>query len=147
MTLQFRPGYDGKTSISRWLVEAQVSPAAGRRHARVLESTPYMCSHLWGFHMQLSGGQIHRKCPPWLVLPPRHLRTVHTHTCVTDMQTYMHTCTRTHQFPWGGWGLAGLQKYTGAAHSPVSGESPLWLHAGSVHKFQRLGRTPQKFGF
>nr|1WIS_A Chain A, KIAA1514 protein [Homo sapiens] len=24
VTLQFRPGYDGKTSISRWLVEAQV---------------------------------------------------------------------------------------------------------------------------
>lgn len=23
-TLQFRPGYDGKTSISRWLVEGQV---------------------------------------------------------------------------------------------------------------------------
>lgn len=25
VTLQFRPGYDGKTSISRWQVEAQVS--------------------------------------------------------------------------------------------------------------------------
>lgn len=24
VTLQFKPGYDGKTSISRWLVEAQV---------------------------------------------------------------------------------------------------------------------------
>lgn len=24
VTLQFRPGYDGKTSISRWQVEAQV---------------------------------------------------------------------------------------------------------------------------
>ena len=30
MTLQFKPGYDGKTSISRWLVEAQVQPAEGR---------------------------------------------------------------------------------------------------------------------
>lgn len=29
VTLQFRPGYDGKTSISRWLVEAQVRPVAG----------------------------------------------------------------------------------------------------------------------
>lgn len=29
VTLQFRPGYDGKTSISRWLVEAQVKPAGG----------------------------------------------------------------------------------------------------------------------
>uniref|UniRef100_A0A674DSG4 Sidekick cell adhesion molecule 2 n=1 Tax=Salmo trutta TaxID=8032 RepID=A0A674DSG4_SALTR len=26
ITLQFKPGYDGKTSISRWQVEAQVSP-------------------------------------------------------------------------------------------------------------------------
>lgn len=25
VTLQFKPGYDGKTSISRWQVEAQVS--------------------------------------------------------------------------------------------------------------------------
>lgn len=25
INLQFKPGYDGKTSISRWLVEAQVS--------------------------------------------------------------------------------------------------------------------------
>lgn len=25
VTLQFKPGYDGKTSISRWLVEAQVA--------------------------------------------------------------------------------------------------------------------------
>lgn len=25
VTLLFKPGYDGKTSISRWLVEAQVS--------------------------------------------------------------------------------------------------------------------------
>ena len=24
VTLQFKPGYDGKTSISRWQVEAQV---------------------------------------------------------------------------------------------------------------------------
>lgn len=24
VTLQFKPGYDGKTSISRWMVEAQV---------------------------------------------------------------------------------------------------------------------------
>lgn len=28
--MQFKPGYDGKTSISRWLVEAQVQPAEGR---------------------------------------------------------------------------------------------------------------------
>jgi hypothetical protein len=26
VTLQFKPGYDGKTSISRWQVEAQVRP-------------------------------------------------------------------------------------------------------------------------
>lgn len=29
VTLQFKPGYDGKTSISRWLVEAQVRPVQG----------------------------------------------------------------------------------------------------------------------
>lgn len=28
-TLQFRPGYDGKTSISRWIVEGQVGARAG----------------------------------------------------------------------------------------------------------------------
>lgn len=28
VTLQFKPGYDGKTSISRWQVEAQVSCSA-----------------------------------------------------------------------------------------------------------------------
>uniref|UniRef100_A0A8C0LCD1 Sidekick cell adhesion molecule 2 n=1 Tax=Canis lupus dingo TaxID=286419 RepID=A0A8C0LCD1_CANLU len=53
VTLQFRPGYDGKTSISRWLVEAQVTPAAGEPcsprsllpgpgHARAPESKPYV---------------------------------------------------------------------------------------------------------
>lgn len=30
VTIQFRPGYDGKTSISRWQVEAQVQSGSGR---------------------------------------------------------------------------------------------------------------------
>lgn len=57
VTLQFKPGYDGKTSISRWLVEAQVNPDArgpaahavcslGLGHTPVLESQPHVC---WGF--------------------------------------------------------------------------------------------------
>lgn len=42
VTLQFKPGYDGKTSISRWQVEAQVS--------QVLILPSYhlvLCTDLW----------------------------------------------------------------------------------------------------
>lgn len=43
VTLQFRPGYDGKTSISRWLVEAQVKPAGGEPSSSLLPGLG--CAH------------------------------------------------------------------------------------------------------
>lgn len=37
VSLQFKPGYDGKTSISRWQVEAQVGLVGRRRPVRYAE--------------------------------------------------------------------------------------------------------------
>lgn len=47
VTLQFRPGYDGKTSISRWLVEAQVTAARGEPCSGAAGSGPQPCPRSW----------------------------------------------------------------------------------------------------
>ncbi|MGH0186918.1 UNVERIFIED_CONTAM: hypothetical protein FKN15_023041 [Acipenser sinensis] len=41
VTLQFKPGYDGKTSISRWLVEAQLPNEPDARSLEVPNLNPY----------------------------------------------------------------------------------------------------------
>uniref|UniRef100_A0A8D0HE11 Sidekick cell adhesion molecule 2 n=1 Tax=Sphenodon punctatus TaxID=8508 RepID=A0A8D0HE11_SPHPU len=40
VTLQFRPGYDGKTSISRWLVEAQVGQTGENEEWTLIHQLP-----------------------------------------------------------------------------------------------------------
>lgn len=44
VTLQFKPGYDGKTSISRWLVEAQVVQNKFTLRAQAIT---FFISHHW----------------------------------------------------------------------------------------------------
>lgn len=42
VVLQFKPGYDGKTSISRWLVEAQVSQLQFRTDVQTVQALIYV---------------------------------------------------------------------------------------------------------
>lgn len=52
VTLQFKPGYDGKTSISRWLVEAQVLQKwdASSISFKASHSLSVFISHRWCFY-------------------------------------------------------------------------------------------------
>lgn len=100
VTLQFRPGYDGKTSISRWLVEAQVRPAGGapwrpesrsgprRVHALGAKSYVFPPARIFTRHRQMAK---HPTCP-------------HSQYCLTPTSP-PHLCTCAHKctpVPWGG---------------------------------------------
>lgn len=85
VTLQFRPGYDGKTSISRWLVEAQVKPAGGESSSpgSLLLRTDLMCIYAcMNFHMQLQ--MVKSRMP---TVP----KTVSTSTSCVYLYTHTHT--------------------------------------------------------
>lgn len=108
VTLQFRPGYDGKTSISRWLVEAQVGQAWGlgsspRQGTPVLlrVQKSYVCFSLCEFSHATLNGTLYPKCSHFPILSPAPPAP---HLC-----TWKNTHITVPSWVWG-----CLEKYPGA---------------------------------
>ncbi|KAK2494395.1 hypothetical protein MC885_015796 [Smutsia gigantea] len=134
VTLQFRPGYDGKTSISRWLVEAQVGivgegeewllvhQLANEPDARSMEVPELNPFTYYSFRMRQVN--IVGTSPP--SQPSRKIQTLQAPPDMAPANVTLRTASETSLWlRWMAQGLAGGDKDVGTAAEAEGREKPL----------------------